>query len=74
MSSTMQQIRKNKWNIVRNQRKTFMSIETIASMSYRVSIVPYTVGAKKVFIFFNYEEPLKIFEKIYIFTLNLSMI
>ena len=50
--STMQQIRKNKWDIVRDQRKTFMSIETIASMSHRVSIVPYFVGAKEVFIFF----------------------
>ena len=45
MSSTMQQIRKNKWDIVRDQRKTFMNIETIASMSHRVSIVPYIVGA-----------------------------
>ena len=38
-----------------------MSIETIASMCHRVSIVPYTVGAKEVFIFFNYEVPLRIF-------------
>ena len=28
-----------------------MSIETIASMSHRVSIVPYIVEAKEVFIF-----------------------
>ena len=55
MLSTMQQIRKNKWDIVRDQRKTFMSIKTIASMSHRVSIVPYIVGAKEVFIFLNHE-------------------
>ena len=35
-----------------------MNIETIASMSRRVSIVPYIVGVKEVFIFFNYEVPL----------------
>ena len=51
MSSTMQQIRKNKRDIVRDQRKTFMSIQTIAPMSHRVSIVPYIVGPKEVFIF-----------------------
>ena len=48
----MQQIRKNKWDIVCDQRKTFMNIEEIASMSHRVSIVSYIVGAKEVFIFF----------------------
>ena len=36
----------------RDQRETFMSIETIASISHRVSIVSYIVGAKEVFIFF----------------------
>ena len=52
MSSTMQQIRKNKWDIIRDQRKTVMRIDTIALMSHRVSIVPYIVGAKEVFMFF----------------------
>ena len=66
MSSTMQQIRKNEWNIVRDQRKTFMSIGTIASMSHRVSIVPYIVEAKDVFIFLNYEVPLQKFSQKYI--------
>ena len=66
MSSTMQQILRNKRDIVRDQRKTFMCIETINSMSHRVSIVPYIVGAKKVFIFFNYEVPLRKFSKKYI--------
>ena len=74
MSSTMRQIRKNKWDIVRDQRKTLVSIETIASMSHRVSIVPYIVGTKEVFIFFNHEVPLRKFSKKYIVTLNLSMI
>ena len=32
-------------------------------MSHRVSIVPYIVGAKEVFIFFNYEVPLRKFSK-----------
>ena len=41
--STMQKIRSYKWDIVRDQRKTFMSIETIASS------VPYIVGDKEVF-------------------------
>ena len=40
-----------------------MSIETIASISHRVSIVLYIVGAKEVFIFFNYEVPLRNFSK-----------
>ena len=40
-----------------------MSMETIASMSHTVSIVPYFVGAKKVFIFFNYEVRLQKFWK-----------
>ena len=61
MSSTMQQIRNKKCDVVRDQRKTFMSIEIIALMSHRVSIVPYIVGAKEVFIFFNYEVPLRKF-------------
>ena len=65
----MQQIRRNKWDIVRDQRKTFTSIETIASMSHRVSIVPYIVGAKEVFILFNYEVPLRKFSKNYILSL-----
>ena len=65
----MQQIRKNKWDIVRDQRKTFMTIETIASMSHRVSIVPYIVAAKEVFIFANYEVPLQKFSKEYISSL-----
>ena len=65
MSSTMQKLRKNKWDIVRDQRKTFMSTETIASMSLRVSIISYIVGAKEVFIFFNYEVPLRKFLKKY---------
>ena len=64
----MQQIRKNKWDIVRDQRKTFMSIEKIASMSHRVSIVPCIVGVKEVF-FFNYEVPLRTFSKKYILSL-----
>ena len=46
-----------------------MSIETIASMSHKVSIVPYIVGAKEVFIFFNYEVPLRKFSKKYILSL-----
>ena len=46
-----------------------MSIETIASISHRVSIVPYIVGAKEVFIFFNYEVPLRKFSKKYILSL-----
>ena len=40
-----------------------MSIETIASMSHRVSIVPYIVGAKEVFIFLNYEVSFRKFSK-----------
>ena len=44
-----------------------MSIETIASMSHRVSIVPYIVGAKEVFIFLNYGVTLRNFSKIYIY-------
>ena len=40
-----------------------MSIETIGLMSHRVSIVPYIVGAKEVFIFFNYEVPVQKFSK-----------
>ena len=51
-----------------------MSIETIASMSHRVSIDPYIVGAKEVFIFFNYEVSFRKFSKKYILSLNLSMI
>ena len=74
MSSTMQQIRKNKCDIAREQRKTFMSIETIASMSHKVSIVPYIVGAKEVFIFFNYEVLLQNFSEKCILSLNLSII
>ena len=46
-----------------------MSIETIASMSHRVSIVPYIVGAKEVFILFNYEVPLRKFSKKYTLSL-----
>ena len=46
-----------------------MSIETIASMSHRVSIVSYIVGAKEVIIFFNYEAPLRNFLKKYILSL-----
>ena len=46
-----------------------MSIETIASMSHTVLIVPYIVGAKEVFIFFKYELPLRNFSKKYIFSL-----
>ena len=69
MSSTMQQICKNKSDIVRDQRKTFMRIETIASMSRRVSIVPYIVGANEVFILFNYEVLLRKFLKKYILSL-----
>ena len=63
MSSTMQQIRRNKKDIVRDQRKTFMSIEIIASISHKVSIVPYIVGAKEVFIFLSYEVPVRKFSK-----------
>ena len=59
----MQQIRKNKWDIVRDQRKTFMSIETIALMSLRVSIVPYIVGAKEVFIFLTMKYLSESFQK-----------
>ena len=70
----MQQIRENKWDTVRDQSKISMHIETIASMSHRVSIVPHIVGAKNFFIFINYEVPPKFFEKIYIVTFNLSMI
>ena len=66
MSSTIQQILRNKRDNLRDQRKTFMCIETIASMSHKVSIVPYIAGAKKVFIFFNYEVPLRKFSKKYI--------
>ena len=62
----MQQIRKNKWYIVRDQPKTFMSVGTIASMSHRVSIVPYIVEAKEVFILLNYEVPLRKFSQKYI--------
>ena len=40
-----------------------MSIETIDSMSHRVSIVSYIVGAKEVLIFFNYKVPLRKFSK-----------
>ena len=69
MSSTMQQKRKNKCDIVRDQRKPFISIERIASMSHRVSIVPYIVGTQEVFIFFNYEVPLRNFLKKYILSL-----
>ena len=47
----------------------FKTMETIASVSHRVSIVPYIVGAKEVFIFFNYEVPLRKFSKKYIFSL-----
>ena len=50
------------------QRKTSMSIETISSMSHRVSIVPYIVVAKEVFIFFNSEVALRKFSKKYIFS------
>ena len=46
-----------------------MTIETIASMSHRVSIVPYIVGAKEIFIVCNYEVPLRKFSKIYILSL-----
>ena len=46
-----------------------MSIEKIASMSHRVSIVPYIVAAKEVFIFFNYEVPLQKFAKKYVLLL-----
>ena len=46
-----------------------MSIETIASMSHRVSIVSYIVGAKEVFIFFKHEVPLRKFSKKYILSL-----
>ena len=46
-----------------------MSIETIASMSHGVSIFPYIVGAKEVFMFFNYEVPLRNFSKKYILSL-----
>ena len=45
-----------------------MSMEAIASMSHRVSIVPYIAGAKKFLFLFNYDVPLKIFEKIYVVT------
>ena len=65
----MQQLRKNKWDIVRDQGKTFMSIETIASMSHKVSIVSYIVGAKEVFILFNYKVPPRKFLKKYILSL-----
>ena len=51
-----------------------MSIETIALMSHRVSIVAYIVGAKEVFIFINYEVPLQKLKKKYIVTFNLSTI
>ena len=54
---------------MRDQRKTFMSVETIASMSHRVSIVPYIVGTKEVFIFLNYEVRLRKFSKKYILSL-----
>ena len=74
MSSTMQQRRKNKWDILRDQRKTFMNTETIASMSRRVSNVPYIVGTKEVFFFQLWSTSPKFFEKIYIVTLNLIMI
>ena len=40
-----------------------MSIETIASMSHRVSIVSYIVRAKEDFIFYDYEVPLRKFKK-----------
>ena len=46
-----------------------MSIEAIASMSHRLSIVPYIIEAKEVFIFFNYEVPLRNFSKKYILSL-----
>ena len=42
-----------------------MSIEKVASMGHRVSIV----GAKEVFIFFNYEVPLRKFSEKYILSL-----
>ena len=71
MSSAMQQIRENKWDSVRDQLKTFMVIETIASISHRLSIVPNIVGAKEVFIFFNYEVPLRKFSKKYILSLSI---
>ena len=45
-----------------------MSIETIASMIHIVSIVPYIVGAKEVFIFLIYEIPLQKFLNKYILT------
>ena len=46
-----------------------MSMETIASMSHKVSIVQHIVGAKEVLIFFNYEVPLRKFSKKYILSL-----
>ena len=46
-----------------------MNIETIASMNHRVSIVPYILRAKEVFIFFKYELPIRNFSKKYILSL-----
>ena len=55
-----------------SNEKRSRSIETIASMSHMLA--PDFVGAKEVLIFLNYEVPPIICEKIYIVTLNVSML